>query len=341
MIKKLVFVILITIFACSGCAGTSKQLYMMEDTGDTRSIDFPAGTASGEASTEQAIRLAQIFVDSHNIAMREIQNLKSACKRPLENDEALQSSIQRQEMNAQQNFETADDALGQIVRLSKQQGTGEITLFYPCGVTTLKKNSLEFERLVRFLDYLSRESRGRGIIFISIGSASSIGNAEINAKLAQNRAEYPKDIIEKYLINIPHEFFKVYGIGDIYSPKDVSGKEHERYQHTRLIAIYDLNQIPILPKVPDIESGPFPAESDQDDIAKELSEQEAAEAPEIKPELNEFPDQEFAPEYIEEKPTAELDEESLDEEPFYEESLDEELFYEDSLAEPAPGGGQL
>ena len=41
-------------------------------------------------------------------------------------------------------------------------------------------------------------------------------------KLAQARAEYPKPIIDKYLINIPHENYKVYGIGDLYSPKAVS-----------------------------------------------------------------------------------------------------------------------
>jgi hypothetical protein len=64
------------------------------------------------------------------------------------------------------------------------------------------------------------------------------------------RAEYPKAIIDKYLINVPHEFFRVYGTGDMYSPKGISKKERERYQHTRLIALFDESQTPALPEAP-------------------------------------------------------------------------------------------
>lgn len=35
-----------------------------------------------------------------------------------------------------------------------------------------------------------------------------------------------------------------------YSPKNVPMKEHERYQHTRLIAVYETEQIPNLPAEP-------------------------------------------------------------------------------------------
>jgi len=63
-------------------------------------------------------------------------------------------------------------------------------------------------------------------------------------KLAKKRSEAPLDILDKYLINIPHEFYKVYGTGDLHSPKNVKMKENQRYQHTRIIALFDTAQAP-------------------------------------------------------------------------------------------------
>jgi hypothetical protein len=70
-------------------------------------------------------------------------------------------------------------------------------------------------------------------------------------KLAKARADFPKDIIDKYLVHIDHEYYKVYGTGDLYSPKGVSKKEHDRYQHTRLIALYETDKAPSLPEEPE------------------------------------------------------------------------------------------
>jgi hypothetical protein len=36
----------------------------------------------------------------------------------------------------------------------------------------------------------------------------------------------------------------VYGTGDLYSPKGVKLKEHERYQHARVIAVFAGDQLP-------------------------------------------------------------------------------------------------
>jgi hypothetical protein len=112
--------------------------------------------------------------------------------------------------------------------MSLKQGTGEITLFCPVGDTKLKEKSLEYERLVRFVDFLGRESKGRKVLFVSLGSSSAVGKKSWNLKLAQMRADYPRAIIDKYLVNIPHEFFRVYGTGDMYSPKGIPKKERER-----------------------------------------------------------------------------------------------------------------
>jgi hypothetical protein len=45
----------------------------------------------------------------------------------------------------------------------------------------LNKNTMQ--ELVSFLDYLSRESRGRTVILVSLGSAFAIGSPQVNEKL--------------------------------------------------------------------------------------------------------------------------------------------------------------
>uniref|UniRef100_A0A7V6CEE0 OmpA-like domain-containing protein n=1 Tax=Thermodesulfobacterium geofontis TaxID=1295609 RepID=A0A7V6CEE0_9BACT len=257
------FFILISIFLV-GCAGETTQLYMKDVSNTTKTIDFPPGTITGAASKDQARVLAQIFVDSHNMAMSEFSEIKQktsnielATKRLEEINKRLEEEIQKLDSNTQNilkasesNLELAKKTLELIEEISKKQGTGEITIFYPVGSSKIKENSFEYQRLVNFLDYLARESKGRKILFISIGSASAFGNKKVNEKLAKKRAEAPVEIIKKYLVNIPHEIFSVYGIGDFYSPKNVPMKEHERYQHTRLIAVYETEQIPNLPAEP-------------------------------------------------------------------------------------------
>ncbi|PMP68689.1 MAG: hypothetical protein C0190_01260 [Thermodesulfobacterium geofontis] len=248
----------------AGCAGETTQLYMKDVSNTTKTIDFPPGTITGAASKEQARVLAQIFVDSHNMAMSEFfelkqktSNIEESSKKLEELNKKLEEEIQKLDANtqsllkvSQSNLELAQKTLALIEKISKNQGTGEITIFFPIGSSKIEKNSLEYQRLVNFLDYLARESKGRKILFISIGSASAFGNKKVNMKLAKKRAEAPIEIIEKYLVNVPHEIFKVYGIGDLYSPKNVTMKEHERYQHTRIIAIYETEQIPNLPAEP-------------------------------------------------------------------------------------------
>ena len=101
---------------------------------------------------------------------------------------------------------------------------------------------------MHFLDYLSRESRGRKILFVMIGCASAIGNMEINQRLSTERADAPKPIIDQYLVNAPHEFYRIAGVGDSYSPKDVSLSVDQRYQNVRIIAVYQTDQVPPLPE---------------------------------------------------------------------------------------------
>ncbi len=231
-----------------GCAGQPKELHMRDTYGAMKSVTFPKGTVLGSASKEQASQLAQIFVDSHNNAMKETDEIKKSTQTIEGSTQRIETSTQKILNSSQENLETAQKTLMTIELLSKSQGTGEITLFYPVGVHHIKPGSLEYERLVNFIDSLSYGSKGRKILFISIGSASAFGSKNLNEKLANKRSETPKDVIDKYLVNIPHEFFKVYGVGDFYSPKNVSMKEHQKYQSTRIIAFYETDQIPSLPE---------------------------------------------------------------------------------------------
>ncbi len=255
---------IVVLFFLIGCGGEVKQLQMRDASLKTtepnqgmKTVEFPKGTWTGGSSTKQAGSLAELFVNSHNMAMSEFSKLQDSQDAIKSTQEALKSSTQRLEESnrlileaAQKHQEVAQKTLEKIEEVSRAQGTGQITLFYPVGVNKLQGNSLEYERLIRFVDFLSRESKGRKILFVSLGSASAFGPPKVNLKLAKGRADFPKAVIDKYLVNTPHEYYKVYGTGDLYSPKGVSRKEHERYQHTRLIAMYDTDKVPSLPEEP-------------------------------------------------------------------------------------------
>lgn len=206
MNRVLSFLVLFAIFLMTGCATT------------------PMSKTDDGSATATAIK----FVDSHAEILSELTKI---------NGDTRQLSADNQKT-----LETAHRSLEILEKMSGQYEAGEITLFFTINTANLEH--ADRERLISFADYLSRESQGRKVLFVSIGSASSLGNYKFNLKLAKNRSEVPKNILDKYLINIPHEFYHVYGTGDIYSPKNVQMKEHQRYQHVRVIAVFDQSQLP-------------------------------------------------------------------------------------------------
>jgi hypothetical protein len=42
----------------------------------------------------------------------------------------------------------------------------------------------------------------------------------------------------------------VLGLGDVYSPKDASLTVDQRYQNVRIVAVYQTDQVPVLPPAP-------------------------------------------------------------------------------------------
>ena len=208
-----------------GCAGQPQQYSMSGSGGASQSVTFPNGTVFGGASRQQASSLAQLIVDSNNNNMKDYEQLQGMSSK---------------------NLQTSQHAVQMLEHMSQQQGSGEITLFFQTGSATLPSSGLQYQRLINFADYLSRMSRGRKVLFVMIGSASTTGNMSVNQRLSRERSEAPETVIDQYLVNVPHQFFKVYGIGDMYSPKNVTLQEDQRYQNVRIIAVYETDQIPAL-----------------------------------------------------------------------------------------------
>jgi outer membrane protein OmpA-like peptidoglycan-associated protein len=202
--------------ALAGCAG-QPQTYSLEG---GESVTVPKGTMLGGASAGQTTALAQEIADTNNNAMTQFGKVENTQNKELATSQA---------------------ALAKLEQISAEQGTGQITLFFAEGSATL--DQFQYQRLVSFLDYLQRESHGRKVILVSIGSASAVGPVSVNQKLSQERSQAPLPIIGQYLVNTPHQFFKVSAIGDMYAPKGAPMSVEKRYQSVRIIAAYDAAQL--------------------------------------------------------------------------------------------------
>jgi len=189
-------------------------------------IGMPEGTFWGHASEAQARKLATLLCRHHDSAMEQLAQLNGAREAPATKRLILE------------NLAVAERILGLFEKTAKRQGSGEMTLFYETGADTFAETSLQHRRLVRFLDYLARESQGRALLFISIGRASTPGSKKENLALSARRAHFPRRFIEHYLVNTPHGFYEIYGTGEGQSPESDSRDIHRRHQHTRLIAFY-------------------------------------------------------------------------------------------------------
>ena len=207
----------------AGCAGQPQQYNMQTPTGTTEAVTVPKGTMTGAASVGDATALATMIQDSNN-------NVMTAYDRVNGQMNNLQASENK-------DLQTSEQALAKLEQLSNQQGSGQITLFFAEGSSTL--NAEQSQRLIGFLDYISRDAHGRKVILVSLGSASAVGNAALNKKLSIERGQAPVPVIDQYLVNIPHQVFKVSGVGDMYAPKRASAQVDARYQSVQIIAAYD------------------------------------------------------------------------------------------------------
>jgi outer membrane protein OmpA-like peptidoglycan-associated protein len=235
----------------AGCVVQPENLSMQGPSGSSESITFPNGTVFGGASSKEASSLAKIAVDANNNNMKEFAAIQAADAQQAQaaQQAARQAEQERAAIKAlgSNELKTSQQAVSMLEQLSAVQGTGQITLFFPTGATRIPQGSLQYDRLVNFLDYLSRQSRGRTVLFVMIGSASATGSHDINERLSRERSEAPAPIIDQYLVNVPHQYYKIAGIGDSYAPKDASLSVEQRYQNVRIIAVYQTDQVPRLP----------------------------------------------------------------------------------------------
>jgi outer membrane protein OmpA-like peptidoglycan-associated protein len=223
IIERSVFLALASALLLGACAGQSETYTMNSG----QSVTMPKGTMTGAASAGDAKALAQMVVDGNANAMGQFDRLNGDVSR-------LQAA-QMQQLQASQ------EALTKLEQLSDQEGSGQITLFFGEGGARL--NEEQQQRLIRFLDYIARDSRGRKVILVSVGSASAVGPAAVNRKLSVMRSMSPLSVIEQYLVNTPHEFYKVSSVGDMYAPKNASTEVEQRYQNVRIVAAYNEAQL--------------------------------------------------------------------------------------------------
>jgi len=238
--KDLALVLLgiVMIVFTGGCATQPEVVKMQTPGGQQEQVAVPKSTWTGAASGEQADVLAREIVIANNNSMKEFDKLQGH----LDKEDKAMAKLQSAE---DKNLQTAQQGLAKLEKLSNEQGTGQITLFFKTGSAKLDHD--QTQRLITFLDYLSRSSRGRKVILLSIGSASAIGSAQTNKKLSIARSEAPLPIIDQYLVNVPHIFYKVTGVGDMYAPRGESLQVEHRYQNVRIIAVYDTSNIPATP----------------------------------------------------------------------------------------------
>ena len=225
MSTKIAALVLLTVPLMFGCAIPSSASDQATSAANAAKTPAPDATVA-----------VKQFVQAHGEVMAGIGDIKASNQKAQGDLDTIKSTNQR-------SLETAQRSLKAIEDMASRQGTGELSVFFPTGSAQLERGSIEYERLVRFADFLAHESRGRKIILVSIGSASAFGSTQTNRELAKKRAQVPLDVLDKYLVNVPHEFHKVFDNGDLNSPKGVKMKEHQRYQHTRIIAVFDKEQV--------------------------------------------------------------------------------------------------
>ena len=223
IIKRRLFLAIAPTLLLAACAGQS-ETYSMNG---GQSVTVPKGTVTGGASVGDADALAQMVVDGNNNAMAQFDKVNG--------------NLSQMQATENQELQTSQEALTKLEALSDQQGSGQITLFFAEGSDQL--NAEQQQRLIRFLDYISRESRGRKVILVSVGSASAVGPASVNHRLSIERSQAPLPLIEQYLVNTPHQFYKVSSVGDMYAPKNASMEVEQRYQNVRIIAAYSEAQL--------------------------------------------------------------------------------------------------
>jgi formylglycine-generating enzyme required for sulfatase activity/outer membrane protein OmpA-like peptidoglycan-associated protein len=196
-------------------------------------MPYAQGSAYPPAAGGSVSAEAHRFATAYNQAMQDKEELNMAA--------AANDLVRSQELirSYNRNMNQSKTSFQLLQEIAANQGTGDITLFFPVNSAEIPENSFQYNRLIRYLDSLERNNQGRKIVFVIMGSASATGEEQHNQILSRNRANAPIPIIDHYLVNVPHSYHKVYGIGESQSPKETTEDVHSRYQFVRIMGLYD------------------------------------------------------------------------------------------------------
>ena len=236
----------------AGCATPQETYQMQQAGGPSQTVTVPKSTMTGAASGAQADALAKAEVQSSNLAQQQFAKVEAQqaaqaklTTQTLTDLDKMSGQLATIQSTDHKDYQQVEKTLQQLSTIANLQGTGQVTLFFKTGSAELEQ--FQQNRLITFLDYLSRDSRGRTVTLVTIGSASAIGNAEINKKLSLERANAAQPLIQQYLVNTPHKVYKVAGVGDMFAPKGASTQVEDRYQSVRVIAVYNTSDLPTVP----------------------------------------------------------------------------------------------
>ena len=217
-------------------------------------MTVPKSTLTGQASGAQADTLMKTEVQSNNLAQQQFAKVEAQqaaqaklTQQTLADLDKMSGQLTSVQSTDHQDYQAVEKTLQQLSTIANLQGTGQVTLFFKSGSAEL--DQFQQNRLITFLDYLGRDSRGRTITLVTIGSASAVGNATFNKKLSLERTDVALPVIGQYLVNTPHKLYKVAGVGDMFAPKDASLQVEHRYQSVRVIAVYNTGDLPTVPGI--------------------------------------------------------------------------------------------
>lgn len=147
----------------------------------------------------------------------------------------------------QANVKLDELLLGQqeLLQLARQQGSGEITLFFVWETALFLPG--QRERLIAFLDRLSFEAHGRPVLLLSVGMTPDWGDKNWQKSLSQRRADAVRPLVARYLVNTPHRWLGHYGVGDASVEQ---GEGATSWRQVRLIAVFDEALLPQVPGRP-------------------------------------------------------------------------------------------
>jgi len=246
-VTVVVVVAFVSGFLCSGCATDPQHLSMQKPDGERQAMTVPQSTWSGAASGEQTHSVASLVVDTNNNTQQRFDqmagNIDQIHSKGDENLKLNRDTLSKLDQMSDAQDASKKETLAKLEDMSMKQGSGQITLFFKTG--SAKLDGVQRQRLIGFCDYLAREHRGRQVILVSVGQASTPGTEEYNQKLSDQRSQAPRPIIDKYLTNVPHDFHTVMGAGEKDAPQEETDAEiNARYQSVRVIAVYDTANLP-------------------------------------------------------------------------------------------------